>query len=218
MMRTRVKMCGMTRPVDVAMACELGVDAVGLVFCPTSPRYVELSQARELIGACSPLVNIVALFRNPKEKEVKYLLDELTINYLQFHGDEPSLFCASFNTAYIKAIAMGGTSADVTDSIDMFDASADALLFDSHSRQKAGGSGETFDWSQVPGNLRTPMILAGGLRSDNIAVAIDQLRPYAVDVSSGIESAKGVKDHRLMRDFMTAVRAADIAVARAERG
>ena len=217
-MRTRIKMCGMTQAVDVVKACELGVDAIGLVFCPTSPRNVELPKAQELIAACSPLVSTVALFRNPERDTVKYLLDELAIDYLQFHGDEPVSFCASFDIAYIKAIPMGDENVDTAGLIGMFDGSADALLFDSHSSEKSGGNGEVFDWSQLPSDIATPVIVAGGLQADNVTDAIAQLRPYAVDVSSGIESTKGIKDHHLMTDFVMAVREADTTRAGGRNG
>ncbi len=215
-MRTRVKVCGMTRPTDVALACEAGVDAIGLVFCPSSPRTVALPQAQELIDACSPLVSIVALFRNPSADEVEDVLDELTIDYLQFHGEESLPFCASFDRAYIKAIPMGDATADTAGLIDMFGDSANALLFDSYDPQTMGGSGETFDWAQLPQDTRAPIIVAGGLQADNVGVAIEQLRPYAVDVSSGVESAKGIKDRRLMDDFMAAVQTADGIIAEVE--
>lgn len=207
-MRTRVKMCGMTRPADVEQACELGVDAIGIVLFAGSPRCVEAPRARELAAACPPFVDVVALFQDPAKEAVEYALDEISIDYLQFHGDEPEQFCSSFSLPYIKAIPMGDDNGHAR-MIDAFAASADALLFDSHRRGAGGGTGRRFDWQKIPAAVPMPVILAGGLTPANVGDSIAQVKPFAVDVSSGIETDKGIKDRALMHDFMQAVHCAD---------
>ena len=209
-MRTRVKMCGMTNVADVACACELGVDAIGLVFHPQSPRRLEPSRAKQLLAARAPFVAAVALFLNAERDVVRRVVDELDFDCLQFHGGESADYCASFGLPYIKALAMGGDG-DCTAAIDEHAPRARALLFDAHRPGESGGRGATFDWERLPAPRGVPFILAGGLTPDNVGAAIRRVRPYGVDLCSGVERGKGVKDHAAMRRFVKAVRAADEA-------
>lgn len=191
----------MTRPEDAAAAAELGVDAIGLVFVPRSGRCVSVDQARDVIAAVPPLLPVVGLFMDPSAEEVREVLARVPLNWLQFHGAESATFCASFERPWIKAVSMNGTAA-----VQYHEWSgASAVLLDSHSAGQMGGSGRTFDWDafQPPAQ---PWILAGGLTPDNVGIALNRLRPPAVDVSSGIECAPGVKDRQRMQLFMENVR------------
>jgi phosphoribosylanthranilate isomerase len=201
--RTRVKICGITRPEDGAIAAELGVDAIGLVFYPPSPRFVDLETAQRIVAILPPLVTVVGLFVNAEPAAVRAVLSSIPLHLLQFHGDEEPEECAAFGLPYFKAVPMGG-GAEVPDYEQRF-ASAAGLLLDSHGGQKMGGTGQGFDWARIPAQRKKPLILAGGLHPGNIAEAIRQVRPYAVDVSSGVESAKGIKDAELMRAFLQGV-------------
>lgn len=207
-MRTRIKMCGMTDEADVARASELGVDAVGLVFHRQSPRCLEPSRAQRLLAARAPFVAVVALFLDAEREEVRRIVGELDPDYLQFHGAESADYCASFGPPYIKALAMGG-GADCTAALDEHAPRACALLFDAHRPGETGGRGETFDWRRLPAAGGARCILAGGLTPANVGDAIRRVRPYGVDLCSGVERDKGVKDHAAMRRFVEAVRAAD---------
>lgn len=202
-MRTRVKYCGITRPADAQIAVELGVDAIGLVFYPPSPRSVTIEQACEVIAAVPAFVTVVALFVDPEVAEVEAVLTELPIDLLQFHGDESAEQCQRYDWPYIKAVRM-------KQGVDLFTISAQhaqarGLLLDSYQVGVAGGSGQTFDWTRVPNEIDCPIILAGGLTSDNVVTAIEQVQPFAVDVSGSIESAKGIKDAEKMKAFMRSV-------------
>lgn len=201
--RTRVKICGITRPEDGAIAAELGADAIGLVFYPPSPRCVDPETAQRIVAALPPLVMVVGLFVNPEPAAVRAVLTRIPLHLLQFHGDEEPEECAAFALPYLKAVPMGA-GAEVTDYEQRF-ASAAGLLLDSHGGQEMGGTGQGFDWTRIPAQRKKPLILAGGLHPGNIAEAIRQVRPYAVDVSSGVESAKGIKDAELMRAFLQGV-------------
>lgn len=201
--RTRVKICGITRPEDGVMAAELGADAIGLVFYPPSSRFVEVEAARQIIAALPPLIGVVGLFMNAEPSAVRAVLTQIPLHWLQFHGDENPDDCAAFGLPYLKAVPMGA-GADVRDYERRF-ASAAGLLLDSHGGQKMGGTGQCFDWTRIPAERRKPLILAGGLHPSNVAEAVRQVRPYAVDVSSGVESAKGIKDAQLMRAFLQGV-------------
>jgi len=202
-MRTRVKYCGITRPADAQIAAELGVDAIGLVFYPSSPRSVTIEQAFEVIAAVPAFVTIVALFVDPEVTEVEAVLTELPIDLLQFHGDESAEQCQRYDWPYIKAVRMQQGVDLLT--ISAHHMQARGLLLDSYQAGVAGGSGQTFDWAKVPDDIDCPIILAGGLTSDNVAIAIEQVQPFAVDVSGGIESTKGIKDAEKMKDFMRSV-------------
>jgi phosphoribosylanthranilate isomerase len=201
--RTRVKICGITRPEDGAAAVRLGADAIGLVFYPPSPRHVDIATARAIIAALPPFVSVVGLFVNAEPAAVRAVLDQVPLALLQFHGDEDAAECAAFGWPYVKAVPMGAGAA-VADYEQRF-ASAAGLLLDSHGGAKTGGSGQGFDWARIPAACRKPLILAGGLHPGNVAQAIRQVRPYAVDVSSGVERARGIKDAELIRAFLRGV-------------
>jgi len=197
----RVKFCGMTRPEDAAAAADLGVDAIGVVFVPRSKRAVGVDQAQEVLAALPPLVSTVGLFMDSSADEVRAVLDRVPLNWLQFHGSESAAFCAAFGRPWIKAVSV--TAAGDVQYHEWSDASA--VLLDSHAAGQMGGSGRTFDWAAIEPPDR-PWILAGGLDADNVGSALERLRPPAVDVSSGIESAPGIKDRRRMQQFMERVR------------
>jgi phosphoribosylanthranilate isomerase len=203
-MRTRVKICGLTRSEDVQVACEAGADAIGLVFYPPSPRAVTAEQARLILLDVPPFVTVTALFVNPTVDEVQAVLTQIpAISLLQFHGDESAAFCRQFARAYIKAIPMRD-DVDLAEQASLYD-DALGLLVDTYKPGVPGGSGESFDWDRLPKSLSKPLILAGGLTSSNVADAIQQVVPYAVDVSGGVEASKGIKDSQKMRDFFAAV-------------
>ena len=204
--RTRIKFCGITRAEDMRNAVSLGVDAVGLVFADNSPRSVDVQQACTLIDHCGPFVARIGLFMDQDASTINNIIEHVPLDMLQFHGQESENFCQSFDMPYMKSIAMGGNATKLVTS-DY--ATASALLLDSNELGQPGGSGKTFDWEQVPTQLDRPIIIAGGLDADNVAEVIQQLMPYAVDVSSGIESAKGKKDINKMRDFVKSVRIAN---------
>lgn len=206
-MRTRIKICGITRPEDAALACDLGADALGLVFYPRSPRCVSVVQARAVLRAKPPFVTAVGLFLDPTPEQVRETLRQVPLDLLQFHGDECPADCERFGPPYIKAVPMGGQT-DVRAYAGSHPG-ARALLLDSHAVGQAGGTGAAFDWSRWPQALDRPLILAGGLHPGNVAEAILRLRPYAVDVSSGVESAAGVKDPQRLAEFFKEVRRVD---------
>lgn len=204
MLRTRIKFCGITRLEDLQLAAQLGVDALGFVFHPSSPRAVNVQQACALSEHCPPFISRVGLFMNQDSRTINRVLERVALDVLQFHGDEPEALCASFGLPYIKSVAMGS---------DIHPACSDharalALLFDSNQAGQAGGCGRVFDWNKVPA-LSQPVILAGGLNAGNVRAAIQTVRPYAVDVSSGIEEVKGIKSKSRMKSFVNAVRATD---------
>ena len=201
--RIRVKICGITRPEDGVMTARLGADAIGLVFYPPSPRFVSPEQARRIILALPPLITTVGLFVNAEPAAVRAVLSVAPLTLLQFHGDEEPDYCAAFGWPYLKAVPMGA-GADVYDYEQRF-ATAAGLLLDSHGGAQTGGSGRGFDWARIPAERHKPLILAGGLHPGNVAAAIRQVRPDAVDVSSGVEAAKGVKDGALIRAFLQGV-------------
>jgi len=208
--RTRIKFCGLTRPGDVRLASELGVDAIGFVFAAGSPRCIRAEEARVMRNALAPLVDVVALFADNPAEEVRNVIKLVRPSLLQFHGNEDDAFCRAFGTPYIKAIAMGaGTSVGDATALQLRYPSAAAFLFDGHGGEVSGGTGNVFDWSRIPTGLHKPFVVAGGLSPDNVFDAIQQTLPWGVDVSSGIEVAPGVKDGHLMRNFVSEVRRAD---------
>lgn len=207
--RTRVKICGITRVDDAIEAANIGVDALGFVFYSKSPRNIELKQAQEIIQALPGFVSSVALFLNPQESLVKQVIAETDIDCLQFHGTESAEFCEQFNRPYIKALGIDGVE-NIVALCDQYSSSRSVLL-DSHGAGKAGGTGATFDWATIPEKLRSQIILAGGLTPDNVAEAIQQVRPYAVDLSSGVEQSAGIKDLKLMARLMNEVKRVDCA-------
>jgi phosphoribosylanthranilate isomerase len=203
MHRTRVKICGITRPEDGQAAAELGADAIGLVFHAASARAVDAEIARQIIRVLPPFVTVVGLFVNAAPGAVQTILRQVPLGLLQFHGEEDPDYCAAFGVPFIKAVPMGAVL-DAQAYGRRFQAAA-GLLLDSHGGGRTGGSGHRFDWERVPVDAGKPLILAGGLNPDNVAQAVQRLRPFAVDVSSGVESAKGIKDYGLMRAFMRGV-------------
>ncbi len=203
-MRTRIKICGITRPEDARMAVELGADAIGLVFYAPSPRSIGPEQARAIIAAISPFVTIVGLFVDPAPEQVESVLRRCSLGLLQFHGDEAPDFCRGFGLPYIKA-ARVGTDADLVQYLSRYHA-AQGWLLDAYHDQLYGGTGESFDWKLIPRDLARPVILSGGLTPDNVGAAVRQVGPWAVDVSSGVESAKGVKDAAKIAAFIAGVK------------
>jgi phosphoribosylanthranilate isomerase len=210
-MRTRIKVCGITRPGDARAAAEAGADAIGLVFYPPSPRYLSNERAVEIRDALPPFVQAVALFVNPDAAQVAQVIGRVKPALLQFHGEETPQFCGQFGVPYVKACRVKrGTNAgdDLLEYLRPF-SSAAAWLLDSHV-EEYGGVGERFDWAIVPRRLERPLILSGGLAPGNVAEAIRRLHPWGVDVSSGVESAKGIKDPAKIADFIAEVRNADV--------
>lgn len=202
-MRTRVKICGITRVEDGLAAAASGADAIGLNFFEGSTRVVGVDAAARIAGALPPFVTVVGLFVNPGEREVREVLGRLPVDVLQFHGDEEAGFCTRFDVPYVKAarIRERGDAARVAEQHP----SARALLLDAHRAGQWGGTGQTFDWSLVPADLGRPVVLAGGLEAGNVADAVRSVRPYAVDVSGGVESAPGVKDAARIEAFINEV-------------
>jgi phosphoribosylanthranilate isomerase len=202
-MRTRVKICGITRVEDVLSAVEQGADAIGLVFYAPSPRCVTIAQAAAISAAVPPLVSVVALFVNPTQQEVNAVLANVNIDLLQFHGDESEAECVQYGLPYLKAIRVKSDT-NLIQYAQTF-TSAKALLLDAHSLEAVGGTGQVFDWNLIPHSMGKSIILAGGLTPDNVKEAIKQVKPYAVDVSGGVEQAKGIKDVIKIAAFMAAV-------------
>ena len=205
--RTRVKICGITRPEDGVAAARLGVDAIGLVFYEKSPRHVSIEQAKVICEALPGFVTVVSLFLNADEQQINQVLDKVAIDLIQFHGNESAEFCRGFSRPYIKALGMADNSALLSQMGTYADARA--VLLDSHATGAAGGTGQAFDWQTVPEEVSQQIILAGGLKPDNVASAIQQVRPYAVDLSSGVEASPGIKDAALMAQLMKEVKRVD---------
>jgi phosphoribosylanthranilate isomerase len=206
-MRTRVKICGITRPADGVAAAQAGADAVGLVFYPKSPRYLSAERAIEVRDALPPFVQTVALFVNADAAQVSQILGRVKPSLLQFHGDETPEFCGQFGMPFVKACRIR-PGVDALQYLQPFSRAA-AWLVDSFVPEY-GGVGESFDWSLVPRGLARPLILSGGLDQKNVAGAIRAVQPWGVDVSSGVESAKGIKDAGKMTAFVAEVRNADV--------
>lgn len=200
---TRVKMCGITRPQDGLAAATAGADAIGLVFYGKSPRNVSLDQAGAIARALPPFVSSVALFVNPTPAEVDAVLQQVRPDVLQFHGEESPEFCRSFGVPYLKAARVRPDS-DLLQFAALY-ADAQGFLLDAWSEAGHGGTGERFDWNLIPASLPKPLILAGGLSPENVRQAIETVRPWAVDVSSGIEQSKGIKDAARIAAFMKEV-------------
>ena len=205
--RTRVKICGITRPGDGVAAAQAGADAIGLVFYPKSPRYLSTERAVEIRDALPPFVQTVALFVNADAAQIAQVLGRVRPSILQFHGDETPEFCAQFGAPFVKACRIR-PGVDALQYLQPFSRAA-AWLVDSFVPEY-GGVGESFDWSLVPRELARPLILSGGLDQKNVARAIRAVHPWGVDVSSGVESAKGIKDAGKMAAFVAEVRNADV--------
>lgn len=207
MRRTRIKLCGMTRPEDAEAAVRLGADAIGLILAPGSPRFISLEQAAMIRRHLPPFVQAVAVLRNADAPAVRQAIAALQPDLLQFHGEESPAFCERFGLPYLRAVPMQGAAAPAEWARRY--AGASGLLLDAHAPGEQGGQGRRFDWSQVPRDAGKPIVLAGGLSPDNVGEAVRRVRPYAVDVASGVESAPGVKDQGRMQRFIEEVRRAD---------
>ncbi|WP_455233800.1 phosphoribosylanthranilate isomerase [Thiogranum longum] len=210
-MRTRVKICGITRPVDGKAAAEAGADAIGLVFYANSPRCVDLEQARAICRELPPFVSVVALFVNASREQVAQVLDAVPVDLLQFHGEETAQQCEGFQRPYIKAIAMK-QGLDLRATMDKHRL-ARGFLLDTYHPHVPGGGGVAFDWSQVPSGIGKPLVLAGGLTPDNVCQAVVEVRPYAVDVSSGVEVQKGIKSEDKIQAFIRGAQRGDASQA-----
>lgn len=204
--RTRIKICGLTREEDVSAAVAAGADALGFVFYPPSPRFVDLARAAELMAGVPPFVTIVGLFVNAAPETVEAALARLPIQLLQFHGDETDADCRRYGRPYLKA-------ARVRPGFDLLNYAASfpgatGLLLDAFV-EGYGGGGEAFDWNLIPSGLGKPLVLSGGLSPANVQAAVARVRPWAVDVSSGVEAARGIKDPAKISAFVAGVRNAD---------
>lgn len=208
---TRIKCCGMTTVEDAVLAANLGADAIGLVFTARSRRQVSLTVARDIVAALPPFVSTVALFMDDDPALVEAVVTQVQPSLLQFHGMEADAWCAQFARPFLKAVAMGEGEAALCRLQDY--PRALALLVDGHAPGQPGGSGMGFDWSMLSTPLAQPLILAGGLHPANVAASIRAVRPWAVDVASGVESSPGVKDPFKLAAFMQAVRQTDIELA-----
>lgn len=208
MSRTRVKICGVTRVEDALLACELGADAIGIVMTPSSPRCVPIGNARAIRDALPAFVDAVVLSHDLASERVRAIIDGVRPDCVQFHGLEDAAFCESFGVRYTKAIGMDG-DVDVRVLVESHP-HASGFVLDGHPPGQQGGRGKTFDWSRIPRDLGRPILLAGGLNADNAGDAIRSVRPWAVDLASGVESAPGIKDAAKLRAFFAAVHAADM--------
>jgi phosphoribosylanthranilate isomerase len=206
MSAVRSKICGITRIEDALAAAEAGADAIGLVFYAKSPRAVSVEQARAIIAQLPPFITTVGLFVNVSRCELNEILEVVPLDLLQFHGDETPEQCDGFHRPWIKALRV--RPGDDLEAACKAYHKASGILLDTYVAGVPGGTGEAFDWSLVPERLSKPIILAGGLSADNVAQAIAQVRPYAVDVSGGVEAQKGIKDHDKIAAFIRAVRGA----------
>jgi phosphoribosylanthranilate isomerase len=211
--RTRVKICGLTRAEDVRAAVDAGADAIGLVFHPASPRAVSIEQARSLCAALPPFVTAVGLFVDAPAGCIARVLEQVPLELLQFHGEEPADLCASFGRRWIKAIRMR-PGLDAVVAVRAYlgkSGGAAGILLDAFDPVLAGGTGQSFEWGRIPPDLAPSIVLAGGLTPANIADAIRAVRPFGVDVSGGVESARGIKDGAKISAFMQGVRDGDSA-------
>jgi len=208
---TRIKICGITRAEDMLAVAGSGADAVGLVFYERSPRFVSIEQAQRLVDVLPPFVTSVGLFVGADAALVNEVLSRVPLDLLQFHGDETPDYCSQFSRPYIKAIRVKAGK-DLLQCASDF-RHAKALLLDAHVEGVPGGTGNSFDWNLIPNELPLPVILSGGLDTGNIAAAIERVRPYAVDVSSGVESSKGIKDTAKIAAFINEVKKADVQLS-----
>jgi phosphoribosylanthranilate isomerase len=206
-MRTRVKICGFTQVNEAVIAAELGVDAIGLVFYPPSPRHVSIDQAIKIVSALPAFVTVVALFVDEKESAIRQVMSNVSIDCLQFHGDEQADECRIYHKPYMKAIRMKET-VDVAKIAEQYH-DASALLLDAYHSGIKGGSGQRFNWDLIPEKCSLPVVLAGGLDQNNVKQAIQSVKPYALDVSSGVELDKGVKDVAKMAAFIQEINEGD---------
>lgn len=203
-MKTRIKICGITRVEDAACAVREGADALGLIFWPSSPRFIAPADARAIVRAVGPFVATVGVFVNPAAQEVTNAIESSGVSTLQFHGEEEPEFCAAFGRPFLKAFKVG-QGGDLIKSVQRY-GSATGWLFDAFDPRLVGGTGEAFDWSLIPDKLSRPLVLSGGLHAGNVGEAIRRVRPFAVDVSSGVEAGKGIKDAAKIAAFIEGVR------------
>jgi phosphoribosylanthranilate isomerase len=201
--RVRVKICGITRPQDALAVVNAGADAIGLIFYEKSPRYVTIDTARLIMKTIPPFITIVGLFVDAKKDEINTVLDNIPLDILQFHGDESDEQCQQYSRPYIKAVRM--REQIKFDNLAEQYQGASALLLDTYIKDARGGTGVVFDWLMIPPERNKPIILAGGLTPENVREAITQVRPYAVDVSGGVETGKGIKDAGKITAFMKEV-------------
>ena len=206
-MRTRVKICGFTRVDEAVYAAHLGVDAIGLVLYPSSPRHVEIDQAQRIVKALPAFTSVVALFVDEQEARIREVLAQVAIDCIQFHGDEPAEACRIYGKRYIKAVRMQDGINIPALALDYHDAAG--LLLDAYHPDAKGGTGSQFDWDLIPKQRTLSIILAGGLDADNAKQAVQTVRPYALDVSSGVEASKGIKDALKMAAFIKQVNEGD---------
>jgi phosphoribosylanthranilate isomerase len=205
--RTRIKICGLREVEHARIAAQAGADAIGLVFYPPSPRFVTPAQAASVAASLPPFVTSVGLFVDASADEVRAILGQVPLDLLQFHGEETPEFCASFGRPFVRAVRMGpGT--DLVEYAQRF-SRARALLLDAFQPGQPGGTGQVFDWAAIPRDLPIPLILSGGLTPSNVGRAVREIRPWAVDVSSGVEAGRGVKDPRKIIEFIRSVRRED---------
>jgi phosphoribosylanthranilate isomerase len=208
-LHVRTKICGITRVEDALAAVALGADAIGLVFYPKSPRAVSIQQAVAIMSSVPPFVNVVGLFVDAAPDEVRSVLSGVRLSLLQFHGNETAAYCEQFDMPYIKAVAVK-PGLDLLQYAAQF-GSAKGLLLDAYQEGLAGGTGHVFDWKLIPEKMSKPVILAGGLNAGNVAQAIAQVHPYAVDVSGGVEREKGIKDAAKIAAFIKAVERSNLS-------
>ena len=199
-MRTRTKICGITRLEDANASVRAGCDALGFVFYKESPRYIALDAFKVIVKELPPFVTKTGLFVNADPAEIKEAIQSGLVNVLQFHGDETPDFCRQFNFPYIKAVAVSSSVDLIQYAKDFHD--AEALLLDAYHEHLKGGTGQTFDWNLIPQSLSKPIVLAGGLTVDNVKEAIKKVKPYAVDVSGGVEESKGIKNSLKIQAFI----------------
>lgn len=204
MNRIRVKICGITRPADAAAAAAAGADAIGLIFFPDSPRAVTAAAARDIVAGLPPYVTRVGVFVDAARDVIDAVLGQVRLDLLQFHGDEDPAGCDGIGLPYVKAIRMA-PGVRLPEQVERYRRAA-GILLDTYSPDLAGGTGRTFDWDGIPHDLGLPLILAGGLTPANVSEALRRVRPYALDVSGGVESAKGIKDPAKINEFMRQVR------------
>ena len=201
---TKIKICGVRDKITAESIMKLDVDLIGIVFCKKSIRCIKVDEAEKIISTKIPSISIVGLFSNDDEEYVDEIISKVNVDIIQFHGDETDEYCSKFNIPYIKGVSI--ISRNKLEDVDLKYPNAEAFIIDSHSGDGIGGTGKSFDWSSFDFKTRKPIILAGGLKASNVNEAISKVKPYGVDVSSGVESSKGIKDINLVREFIRVVR------------
>ena len=212
--RTRIKICGIKSIEHARVVCDAGADSIGLVFHRASARFIDLGDAREIRQQIPAFVTVTALFLDDDAEWVREVVKTVRPDCLQFHGTESADYCESFDRPYIKAVPMASVE-DLDAYVEDYPL-AQGFLLDSNAAGRLGGSGDTFDWSKIPSSFQRPLILAGGLTPKNVADAVTEVRPWAVDVSSGVEQSKGIKDSRLIQQFCNEVFRVDCRIYRSD--